>query len=209
MITLIDIGNTTYHILDDNKDFKIKIEDKLPTLDNQIYFISVNEEATKKLLNKYVDAIDIGSWFKVDTNYSSTLGIDRVAVCSYIKDGIIVDCGSAITVDIMKNNKHLGGFIMPNISRLKSIYPAISKKLEFNFEKQIDLDKIPLDTNSAINYSILNMIILPIKNIQIQYDMDIIFTGENSTLIMEHFKNSSFQKSLIFDAMKRVIREYI
>ena len=205
---LIDIGNSTFHILQNNKTYKISIKDNIPEFKtDQIFFLSVNEKANKKLLNKYPNAIDIKSYFNFQTSYAQTMGIDRIAVCSYLNNSIIVDCGSAITVDIKKESKHLGGFIMPGIDNLKSIYPQISPKLAFNFENNINLDKIPLNTNDAINYAIISMIILPIKDIQNKYNLNIIFTGENSKLIQNHFKNSDFKPNLVFDAMKSAIRE--
>jgi type III pantothenate kinase len=208
---LCDIGNTTYHFLQNKKLLKSNIKNNLPILEqNQdIYFISVNEFASNKLLNKYPNAININNYFSLDTLFSNTMGIDRVVACSYISNSIIVDSGSAITVDIMKDSIHLGGFIMPGIDALKSSYPNISSKLEFNFQYNINLDNIPLNTNDAINYAIINMIISPIKDIQKKYNLDIIFTGENSKLIQKHFKNSKFDETLLFDSMKNAIRKNI
>jgi len=206
---LCDIGNSTYHFLENEKSFKLSIEDELPDLQVQenIYFISVNENASKKLLVKYPYAINIQKYFNFKTQYSNTLGFDRIVSCAYVSNSIIVDCGSAITVDIIKDSVHLGGFIMPGLDALKNTYAKISSKLEFNFENSINLDKIPLNTNDAINYSIINMIILPIKDIQNKYNLGITFTGENSKYIIKHFTNSVFNENLIFDSMKNAIEE--
>jgi len=205
---LIDIGNSTFHILQNNNDTKLSIDDDLPNNLNQtIYFLSVNQKASQKLLKEYPNAIDIKNYFNIQTSYASTMGIDRVAVCSFVKNNIIVDCGSAITVDIMKNNVHIGGFILPGLDKLKSIYPSISNKLEFNWQNNLNLDKIPLNTNDAINYALLQMIILPIKDVQKKYKLNIIFTGENSKQIINHFKNCEYNDSLVFDSMKNAIRE--
>ena len=92
------------------------------------------------------------------------MGIDRKVVCSYIANGIIVDAGSAVTIDIMKNKKHKGGYIFPGFNAYKKIYPQISKKLSFHFENDVNLDKIPLETNKAINNAIIDSIIQPIVN---------------------------------------------
>ena len=209
MMILCDIGNTTYHFKTSSKEFKISVNEVLPKLESPIYFISVNEKAEKKLLNTYPLAINIKSYLKFNTNYSSTMGIDRILACSYIKNNIIVDCGSAITVDIMKNAIHFGGFIIPGIDALKNIYPNISEKLSFDFENNLNLDKIPLNTNDAINYALFQMIILPIKNIQDKYNLEIIFTGETSKYIINYFENKKYEKHLIFDSMKSAIRENI
>ncbi|MEA3384370.1 MAG: type III pantothenate kinase [Campylobacterota bacterium] len=208
---LCDIGNTTYHFKIKNKNFKIGVEEKiqnLPKLEDQIYFISVNEKATKKLIKKYPTAIDIKSILKFETNYKG-MGIDRQIVCSYYTDGIIVDSGSAITVDIMDKGIHLGGFILPGLEGYKKIYPKISKKLSFDFKNELNLDKIPLNTNDAINYALLNAIILPILGIYKQYNKKIYFTGENSKYLLEHFKDIpyKYKKNMIFNSMKKTIKQ--
>jgi len=205
---LCDIGNSTFHFKTNKKDFKVSINGDLSKIKfkNKIYFISVNKQATKKLLKYFPDAINLNNYFKFDTRYATTMGIDRVVAIQNIKNGIVVDFGSAITVDIIKNKKHLGGFIMPGIKMLKNNYPKISKKLKFDFVTNTNLDKIPLNTNEAINYGIINMIVLPIKSIQKKYNLDIIFTGENSKLILQYFKNYKYKKNLIFKNMKQLVK---
>ena len=205
---LCDIGNSTFHFKTNKKDFKISVNDDLSKLrfKSKIYFISVNKKATKKLLKYFPNSVNLNSKFKIQTTYATTLGIDRIVAIQNIKNGIVVDFGSAITVDIIKKKKHLGGFIMPGIEMLKNNYPKISKKLKFDFVTNTNLDKIPLNTNEAINYGIINMIVLPIKNIQNQYNLSIIFTGENSKLILQYFKNYKYKKNLIFKNMKQLVK---
>ncbi|PCI92632.1 hypothetical protein COB11_06900, partial [Candidatus Aerophobetes bacterium] len=41
---------------------------------------------------------------KIDkTAYYETMGIDRIIICESIQDGVIIDAGSAVTVDIVNN----------------------------------------------------------------------------------------------------------
>lgn len=49
---LCDIGNTTYHFLIKGKHKKYFLDEKVPKFEDEIYFISVNEKASKKLLKK-------------------------------------------------------------------------------------------------------------------------------------------------------------
>lgn len=210
---LCDIGNTTFHFKMKKKDFKIGVNEPLTKIKKskeQIYFLSVNKKATKKLLKNFPTAIDISSYIDFKTNYEG-MGIDRQLVCKYIKNAIIVDIGSAITVDIMKKGKHQGGFILPGLGAYKRIYPNISKKLSFKFDTDINLDKIPLITNDAINYSILSSIIAPIKNIYKKYKTPIYFTGEDSKLLLSYFEDipHKYKKNLIFNSMKKVIDKNI
>jgi len=208
-IILCDIGNTTFHFKTKNRNFKIGVNDSLKSIfskDKKIYFVSVNKKATKKLLKYFPKATDVSQFINFKTNYKG-MGADRQLVCKYIKNAILVDVGSAITVDIMKKSEHLGGFILPGIGAYRRIYPNISKKLVFKFDTDINLDKIPLITNDAINYSILNSIIAPIKNIYKKYKIPIYFTGEDSKLLLSYFENipHKYKKNLLFNSMKKVI----
>jgi type III pantothenate kinase len=210
---LCDIGNSTFHFKYGSEELKIGVADSLDTIANtkeQIYFLSVNSKATKKLLKQFPSAIDIARYIKFQTHYKG-LGLDRQIVCKYIKDGIIVDVGSAITVDIIKKGKHLGGFILPGFNAYKRIYPNISKKLAFKFDTDINLDKIPLRTNDAINYAILNSIVAPIKSIYKEYKTPICFTGEDSKILFKYFDTQSYKykRNLLFTSMKKIIDKNI
>lgn len=200
---LCDIGNTTFHFLDGRKSIKISLDGELPDFDKEIYFISVNKKATIKLKEKYPKVINLKKYIKFDTSYQG-MGIDRIVACLAIDSGIIVDAGSAITVDIMKNGRHKGGFILPGLNSYKKTYPSISKKLKFEFDSHIKLNNLPQSTNEAINYAILNSIITPIKNVS--KDKDIIFTGGDGKLLSGYFKNSSYKRNLLFNSMKKLIK---
>ncbi len=199
---LCDIGNTTFHFKYENQDFRISHQEKLPKLSGKIYFISVNQKGTKKLLDQYPNAINIENILEFKTKYKG-MGIDRKIASLNINDGVIVDAGSAITVDIVKQGKHEGGFILPGLQSYKSIYPQISKELSFNFDNNISLDNIPLNTNDAINYAIFQSIILPIKNVL--KNIPIIFTGGDGEILSKYFKNSIYNENLIFDNIKLLL----
>ena len=189
---LCDIGNTTFHFKTKKKDFKIGVKDSLEKLSldkGQIYFISVNDKATKKLISSCPSAINIKNIINFHTKYIG-MGIDRQVVCSYLSNAIIVDSGSAITVDVVKKGKHKGGFILPGISAYRKIYPQISKKLIFQFSNNINLDKMPLTTNDAINYAIFDSIVSTILKVYKKYKLPIYFTGGNSKKILKYFANS-------------------
>ena len=199
---LCDIGNSTFHFLINNKHKKYFINEEIPTFKEQIIFVSVNKKASKKLLKTNPNAIDIKKYLNFKTKYIGH-GIDRALACVFQENCVIVDAGSAITVDIMEKSKHKGGFILPGFRAFCKTYPKISKKLKFDFEKNINLDKIPLQTKDAIQYAMLKSIILPIK--EVSKDKNIIFTGGDGKLLSKYFKNSTYKKDLIFENMKRII----
>ena len=199
---LCDIGNTTFHFLIDGKHKKYFLDEKIPKFEDEIFFVSVNEKATKKLLKKNPHAKDIKEILKFETSYQG-LGIDRAVGCSFQDNCVIVDAGSAITVDIMEEGVHKGGFIMLGLHRFMKSYKKISKKLNYDFEKNINLDKIPTQTKDAITYAVMKSIILPIKEVSL--NKSIIFTGGDGELISRYFENSIYKKDLIFENMKRII----
>ena len=109
---LCDVGNSFLHFYyvgriwrENPNNISIK-KSHIP-----IYYISVNSNHEKKLLDSHKTCINLAPYIEIDTGYSG-LGIDRRAACKAIGDGVIVDAGSAITVDIMENGSHLGGFII-------------------------------------------------------------------------------------------------
>jgi len=201
-LILCDIGNTTFHFLIDGKHYRYFLNEKLPELDETIYFISVNETATNKLKNNYTNCINLEEYLNFETIYKG-MGLDRKIACCGYKDAIIVDAGSAITVDIMKNAKHKGGIILPGISNFNNIYKQISSKLDYEINTKVNLDKIPLCTQDAISYSILKSIILPIKELALEEQ--IIFTGGDGEFLSRYFDNCIYKSDLIFDNMKGII----
>jgi type III pantothenate kinase len=201
-LILCDIGNTTFHFLINEKHKRYLLDEKIPKYDDEIYFVSVNDTATKKLKKSNPQAKNIKKLMNFETAYIG-LGIDRALASYFEKDSIIVDAGSAITVDIMENSLHKGGFILPGFRAFMKTYPKISKKLKFKFEKKINLDKIPLQTKDAIQYAMLKSIILPIKEVSL--NKNIIFTGGDGKLLSKYFKNGIYKKDLIFENMKRII----
>lgn len=199
---LCDIGNSTFHFLINDEDKRYLLNEKLPKFDDKIYYVSVNDNGTKKLIESNPQAINIEKLMSFDTHYVG-LGIDRALACYFEQNCVVVDAGSAITVDIMDENKHSGGFILPGFNAFMNTYPQISKKLNFDFEKNINLDKIPLQTKDAITYAMMKSIILPIK--EVSKNRKIIFTGGDGELFSKYFENSIYKKDLIFKNMKRII----
>lgn len=207
---LCDIGNTTFHFLINGKHKKYFLDEEIPKFpksEGDIFFISVNDKGSKKLLKKNPHSCDISSFVKFETQYQG-MGIDRVVACCFCEDAIIVDAGSAITVDIIDEKVHKGGFILLGLQSLINTYSKISKKLKIGFKKKseknnINLDRIPLSTKDAIQYAIMKSIVLPI--IEVSLNKKIIFTGGDGEFLSKYFDNSQYKKDLIFENMKRII----
>ena len=201
-LILCDIGNTTFHFSIDGIHTKYFLGEDLPTFHETVYFVSVNDEATAKLKRSNTTCVNLENYFNFKTKYEG-MGIDRKIACYGYEDAIIVDAGSAITVDIVKKGKHKGGFILPGLRHLQELYPNISPVLDLGFNPKVNLDKIPLCTKDAISYAILKSIIEPIK--KVSKKKEIIFTGGDGELLSGYFKKSIYKQDLIFENMKRII----
>lgn len=196
---LIDIGNSTATFYENEKIFSQKIDDFSNIFNGKkFYYISVNHN-----LKKIKNGINLKKFTYIDTKYNG-LGIDRKIAIKAIKNGIIVDAGSAITVDIVQNSQHKGGFILSGIHSTIQSFENISPALKMDFKKSIDLHNIPQNTNQALNYALLKSIILPIK--EIQNNQKIYFTGGDGKFLSKYFDNCKYDKKLIFKGMINVIR---
>ena len=203
-MTLCDVGNTNASLFENGKITKIKLENfKDFKSDEKIYFISVNDEMTGKLQNlpKFVN---LEPYFELDTIYEG-LGIDRIASCYAIKNGLIIDAGSAITIDVMMNSMHLGGAIIPGISHVLKACEAISPRLKISLNSQVSLDALPQKTADAVRYGVIKPILLLIESMA--NGSKIYFTGGDGEFLSRFFADSIYDRMLVFRGMQKLIEQ--
>lgn len=200
---LCDIGNTNATFFDGRKIWNLSI-DEFNTYEpkEKIYYINVNEKAAQKLSNPLF--IDIEPYIKLNSTYIG-LGVDRAAACYAINNGLIVDAGSAITLDLMANGCHIGGFIMPGITTTLSSLKNISPRLDIPLNSQVDLECLPQRTQDAISYGIIKPIVNLINDFA--SGKSIYFTGGDGEFLSRFFSQSLYDRMLIFRGMQRAINE--
>ncbi|MCI6989805.1 MAG: type III pantothenate kinase [Campylobacter sp.] len=198
---LCDIGNSQIKLYEDGKISSFGV-DKFANFKpkKRVYFISVNPKISPTAFN----FINIKDFFCFATKYRG-LGIDRIAGCYDIKDGVVVDAGTAITVDIMSEGIHQGGYIYPGIYEALKNYALISDALKVSFNSNIDLDILPQKTNDALTYGLVKPLVLSIKDIA--KDQKIYLTGGDGHFFSQFFKNSVFDKTLIFRGMLKALKQ--
>lgn len=201
---LCDIGNSTVDCYLNGKVWTLshaQFKEFSPV--EKTYYICVDEDMKKYLeyKNRYVN---LEPYFQFDTIYQG-LGADRVAACSTIKDGMIVDAGSAITVDIMSGGVHLGGFILPGLEAYAKAYRSISSRLDVVINPSVELEALPQKTNDAISYGVVKPIIVMLESTC--KDKKIFFTGGDGKFFSKYFKNAFFDRTLIFRGMIKAIKE--
>jgi type III pantothenate kinase len=134
-----------------------------------------------------------------NTNYKN-LGIDRIMACKSVKTGTVIDAGSAITVDFMKKNNHLGGIIFPGIFAYKKAFATISDKLDKNFKKP---QNFPNSTEEALWAGSIGSIICMVE----KYNIKPIFLTGGDGEYLSRFIDGIYIRDLVFRGMKRVLKE--
>ncbi len=197
---LCDIGNSNVDFYHDGKIWSQSLKEfKEYTSKQRVYFISVNDAITSELNENY---INIEEWFDFDTIYQG-MGVDRIAACYTIENGIIIDAGSAITVDVMSGGLHMGGYILPSINSLKESYANISDKLDKRINPNVILDALPQKTEDAISYGAIKPMLMMLEHTC--SDKIVYFTGGDGKYFSKFFKKSIYDRSLIFRGMIKAI----
>ncbi len=198
---LADFGNTTVALYDTTTDKLIKKDVKSfdPSFFHETtYYISVNQQISKKLQS-------FSNWINLEAyidraKYYETMGIDRIMACEAIENGVIVDAGSAITVDVMRDGEFEGGFIYPGIKAMQTCYKNISPVLDYAFN--FSVTTLAKSSADAISYGYL----IPfVKEVQ-SYNLPIVLTGGDATKLQTLFGDHvRVDEKLIFSGMYKIL----
>lgn len=189
-----DIGNSRIHIMDErgdiyHLDYKTAIE---RFGDEEVYYISVKHEISESLksLKKWTD---VSAGLVMDGFYEG-MGADRKAISLSMGDGIYIDAGSAVTIDIVREGRYLGGTILPGIKKLKECYSSISPAL--SVEPEFTITQFPLNTSAQIGYGIIAPIYSLILNIR---NNDTVWiSGGDGRLISRFIEDAVYDERLVF-----------
>ena len=201
-LLLADIGNTNFHIYKDNKISHISFKEaKKRYANKKLFYISVNQKINSKI-SKIKKWHNISNKIRLKGEYKG-MGIDRKALCLYKKNGIFIDAGSAITVDIMRDGVYRGGFILLGLRAYLKAYKDISPILETSLNRDISFDKLPKTTKDSISYGIITSI----KSIiSLHQNSDkLYFTGGDGKFLSTFFDNSYYDEAMVF---KGILKAY-
>jgi len=196
---LCDIGNTNFSF---SNGTKISVDEfDVSSISEKVYYISVNAYWEKRL-SMQDNWINLRSFIDFK-KYYKTMGIDRIVVCEALDNAVVVDAGSAITVDLIKNAKHEGGYIYPGLSALAKCFKDISPALEVSFNFDIDLDKMPKNTQDALSYGAIVPLLSDIA--KISQDLPVLLTGGDAKIFLPLIPNAKIEQDLVFKGMKKII----
>jgi len=204
-ILLADIGHTHFHVYDGKKVMHCSYDDAIEKYKaKRLCYISVKKDIEEKISH-------ISMWNNISSkivlnNSYDTMGVDRKAFCLSHSDGVFVDVGTAITVDVMEAGVYLGGYILPGIKAMLKSYREISPALDVQLNENIALDKFPKTTKDGISYGI----IASIKTLLNEHRLGkrLYMMGGDGKLLASFFDDAIFDEMLIFNGMKKAIKEY-
>ena len=199
---LCDIGNTTFSFSDGKKAFVDDFD--ISSIKEKVYYISVNQYWEKRL-SMQENWINLRSFVDFKKYYKS-MGIDRVMACEAVQDAVVIDAGSAITVDVIKRGTHQGGYIYPGLAALAKCFKDISPALEVSFNFDIDLDKMPKNTEDALTYGAIAPLLSNIR--EISKDLPVYLTGGDAERFKPFIPDSTVSQDLVFKGMKKVLEEH-
>ncbi len=202
-VLLADIGNTYFHIYNGSEIEHLSYEEAIRKYSKEaLCYISVKQQLDSTIAN-------ISLWKNISKEIQlqgayETMGVDRRALCLSHDDGIFVDAGSAITVDIMQNGEYIGGFILPGLKAMLQAYSSISPVLDTELNETISLAQLPATTKDGISYGI----IASIKALIDKHSdgKKLYFTGGDGKLLSSFFEESTYDEMLVFNGMRKALK---
>jgi type III pantothenate kinase len=202
-ILLADIGNSYFHIYNGTSVEHLSYDEAIRQYSKEkLCYISVKQQ-----LDQTIEEIElwqnISDQMQLEGAYD-TMGVDRKALCLSHDDGVFVDAGSAITVDVMEDGIYRGGFIYPGLKAMLEAYKAISPALETDLNDTISLERLPTTTKDGISYGIIASIKALID--KHSNGKKLYFTGGDGKLLSSFFKDATYSEMLVFDGMRKALK---
>lgn len=202
-LLLADIGNTNFHIYNGHEVEHLSYEEAIRKYNKEaLCYISVKQHLDSTIENIALWK-NISSQIQLEGAYE-TMGVDRRALCLSHENGLFVDAGSAITVDIMEEGKYRGGFILPGIKAMLQAYRSISPVLDTMLNETISLEQLPSTTKDGISYGI----IASIKALIDKHSdgKKLYFTGGDGKLLSSFFEEATYDEMLVFNGMRKALK---
>lgn len=193
-------------------DFQHKL---LPRADNLWLSCVAYENIAKEINNSFDNVVNIKTiknfkGINIAYEIPSKMGVDRflaiLAANNYHpkQNLLIIDIGSAITIDVLnKDGKHQGGLIMPGIKALRKSFDKFSTNndlMGFSGLKKNTKDSWLSGTESMIIVSIKNQL----NNFLSNYPKGkIVFTGSNANTVAKYIdENITIYNNLVLDGIE-------
>ncbi len=200
---LLDIGNSSIKLRGEDGAIVRRSPEGFDYPEEPFCYINVNP-TQERTVAALPHARDLGGLFRFESRYAG-MGVDRIAACYTIEEGVVVDAGSAVTVDLMRGGGHAGGFIMPGFSATKACFANISSRLRYDPDETVPLDALPQNTADALRYATIKPLLLMIADTA--EGLPIYLTGGDARRIAYYLEDATVIEDLVFRGMEKVIKE--
>lgn len=233
MILWLDLGNTRlkYWLMDNGvpvladakEHLKAPNELLLGLLQSfrqyPIEFVGISSVLGEKINAQLTDTLtQVGMPFefaKVNANHPllksnydpNQLGVDRwlqmLGLVGNACQQCVVGAGTALTIDLIDDGVHLGGYILPNVYMQRHALYAGTHQIAVKAGR-FDSTKLGTTTFDAVNHGVLFGIISAITNIQQTYpDFQMTLTGGGSVILLPHLADVAVDEDLLLKGLIR------
>jgi len=203
-LLLADIGNTHVHIYDGSTVEHLSYLDALKQYaSTPLYYICVKQQLLEEI-GLVTAWKNLSSFIEIEGEYP-TMGVDRKALSLSRKEGVFVDAGSAITVDVVEEGVYKGGFILAGLQASLEAYGRISPALATTLERGLCLKSLPTTTKEQISYGIIASIKALIK--QHSKGKPLYFTGGDGLFLSRYFDGATYDETLVFQGMIKSMKD--
>lgn len=123
----------------------------------------------------------------------SQLGVDRwlALLAAFAKNSdavIVVDAGSAVTIDIVNAEAvHLGGYIVPGFQLMHKALWQGTDRIKVEAKQAVDIRSPGLSTTEAVDKGCLLLLVAMIESLAGKYQARLIVTGGDAELLESAF----------------------
>ena len=200
---LCDVGNSRIHCFDGKRVEHLAHDEGILRYRHEaVRYICVSESARKKIAEAAPAWRELTAEGLFETRYEG-MGIDRIAACLGAHDGVVVDAGSAVTVDVMEKGSHLGGWILPGLAAWRESLRRISPRLDLPLTPEaVPGGRLPLSTPEAVAFgffaSVRDLVARHAKGRRV------LLTGGDAETLAAVLPGAEVDETLIFRGMEKM-----
>lgn len=229
----LDLGNTRlkYWLIDDGKIIAADAKEHLKAPDELLMglfgtfirfhpqFVGISSVLGEKINGKIAEILaGLGmpyEFARVDDRHPrlhshyapKQLGVDRwlqmLGAVDNTRRQCVVGCGTALTIDIIDQGVHLGGYILPNAYMQRHALYAGTQQIGV---KQGRFDSLALGTTTddAVHHGILFGIVGAVQSVQMRYPaFELTLTGGGAMTLLPHLDQATVDENLLLTGLQR------
>ena len=159
------------------------------------------EDIVKNLRSQFSDKFDVRLELAEVTDRAASvvcgyrdhtqLGVDRwlALIAAYAKNSdaaIVVDAGSAVTIDIVNAEaEHQGGYIVPGLQLMHKALWQGTDRIKVEAKQNVDISSPGLSTDEAVDKGCLLLLVAMIGSLVGKYQARLVITGGDAELLQD------------------------